>query len=203
MWTLLLPRKIKAMELKQHIGIFHNAVPAPVCEAFVRYFDWAQQHKMTHARKEIGAHVPTKQTADEGVSFFSQNIDQNIEPFSAFRHSLDQCYLEYTDKYIGLQTVEGLSLLGANIQKTLPTQGYHVWHFESGSYESSRRVVVFSVYLNTVEEGGETEFIDQSMRVKATQGTLVLWPAAYTHTHRGNPPLSGEKYLLTGWIGFR
>ena len=52
------------------------------------------------------------------------------------------------------------------------------------------------------DEGGETEFLYQSMRVKPKQGTLLIWPAAFTHTHRGNPPLSNEKYIVTGWTEF-
>ena len=62
--------------------------------------------------------------------------------------------------------------------------------------------MAFILYLNDVDEGGETEFLYQSRRVKAKAGTVVLWPAAYTHVHRGNPPLSGSKYILTGWLEF-
>jgi len=56
------------------------------------------------------------------------------------------------------------------------------------------------LYLNDVEEGGETEFLYQKMRVKPTKGTILIWPADWTHTHRGNPPLSGDKYIYTGWM---
>ena len=58
------------------------------------------------------------------------------------------------------------------------------------------------VYLNDVEEGGETEFLYQSVRVPPVQGRFICWPAGWTHIHRGNPPLKGVKYALTGWINF-
>jgi hypothetical protein len=56
------------------------------------------------------------------------------------------------------------------------------------------------LYLNDVDEGGETEFLYQSIRIKPKKGTLILCPGSFTHTHRGNPPLSGEKYIVTTWI---
>ena len=62
------------------------------------------------------------------------------------------------------------------------------------------RWVAWMVYLNDVEEGGETEFLYQSLRIKPKKGMAVIWPGTYTHLHRGNPPLKGDKYILTGWF---
>ena len=58
----------------------------------------------------------------------------------------------------------------------------------------------YTIYLNDVEEGGETEFLHQSVRVKPKTGRIVFWPAGYPFVHRGNPPLKGEKYIMTGWL---
>jgi len=56
--------------------------------------------------------------------------------------------------------------------------------------------------LNDVEEGGETEFLYLKKRFKPIRDRLLIFPAGFTHTHRGNPPLSGDKYILTGWVEF-
>ena len=87
------------------------------------------------------------------------------------------------------------------IQKTLPTEGYHVWHLEHGKgFDNEPRAFVFSIYLNDVEEGGETEFLHFSKRVKPKTGRIVIWPAGFPYVHRGNPPLSNKKYILTSWM---
>ena len=65
---------------------------------------------------------------------------------------------------------------------------------------TSRRIIVVSLFLNTVEEGGETEFLYQQKRVSAVQGSMILFPSTWTHVHRGNPPLSGNKYIATTWL---
>jgi hypothetical protein len=62
------------------------------------------------------------------------------------------------------------------------------------------RFLTFILYLNNVEEGGETEFLYQQTRIKPVENRFVLWPTGMTHIHRGNPPLKGEKYILTGWV---
>ena len=67
------------------------------------------------------------------------------------------------------------------IQKTLPTEGYHIWHIEHGKgFDNEPRAFVFSVYLNDVEEGGETEFLHFSKRVKPKTGRIVIWPAGFS-----------------------
>jgi len=67
-------------------------------------------------------------------------------------------------------------------------------------YNIYNRIMVSMLYLNDVEEGGETEFLFQSQRFKPKEGTFLIFPGTYTHMHRGNPPLSGEKYIVTSWI---
>jgi hypothetical protein len=102
-----------------------------------------------------------------------------------------QYYMNYTD----------LDFNQMRIQKTLPGGGYHLWHIESGdTLHMLKRVLVFTIYLNDVEEGGETEFLYQSLRVKPVKGRIVMWPASFPFVHRGNPPLSKEKYILTSWL---
>jgi hypothetical protein len=59
------------------------------------------------------------------------------------------------------------------------------------------------LYLNTVDDGGETEFLYQSKRIAPVQGRLILSPTGYTHIHRGNPPLSQPKYILTTWVEYQ
>ena len=54
------------------------------------------------------------------------------------------------------------------------------------------------VYLNDVEEDGETEFLYQELKLKPKKGRVVIWPGSFTHLHRGNPPRS-TKYIATGW----
>ena len=84
--------------------------------------------------------------------------------------------------------------------------GYPLWHSEiyplDANCEQLHRALLFLVYLNDVDEGGETEFFYQQRAVKPRRGSLVIAPAGFTHTHRGNVPLSGDKYVLAGWVLF-
>jgi hypothetical protein len=57
-------------------------------------------------------------------------------------------------------------------------------------------------YLNTVEEGGGTEFYHQKLTVSAEEGVTVIWPADWTFTHRGVVAPREEKIIVTGWLSF-
>ena len=57
-------------------------------------------------------------------------------------------------------------------------------------------------YLNNVKSGGETEWFYQNLKVKPQKGLTVIWPAIWTHTHRGLPAPKELKYICTGWYDY-
>jgi 2OG-Fe(II) oxygenase superfamily len=94
------------------------------------------------------------------------------------------------------------------MQKYAKGEGHYAyWHCETypdqRRDEALHRALLFMVYLNDVDEGGETEFFHQQRRLQPKAGTLVIAPAGFTHTHRGCMPVSGDKYILTSWILFQ
>ena len=96
-----------------------------------------------------------------------------------------------------------------NLQKYLADQGgYPYWHCElyphpqADNSESLHRVVLWTIYLNDAFAAGETEFLYQERRIAPKTGSLLIAPAAFTHTHRGNMPKGGDKFIATSWILF-
>ncbi len=96
---------------------------------------------------------------------------------------------------------------GFTVQKYDKGQGgYHYWHSEIYPQlphnEPLHRVLALLYYLNDVEEGGETEFHYQDISAKPTAGSLVIFPAGFTHSHKGHIPISNDKYVVTAWLMF-
>ena len=76
------------------------------------------------------------------------------------------------------------------------------WHTDVGDYKSARRFLVCLMYLNDVDEGGETCFDyaaedEESVVVEAKQGRLVMFPPMWMYPHKGKKPVSGKKYIIS------
>ena len=69
-------------------------------------------------------------------------------------------------------------------------------HVDVGDSISARRFLVFFVYLNDVAEGGETEFPDLDLTISPECGRILVFPSTWTFLHRGNIPISNDKYIL-------
>tara|TARA_B100000929_G_scaffold284971_1_gene267955 strand:+ start:657 stop:1250 length:594 start_codon:yes stop_codon:yes gene_type:complete len=93
--------------------------------------------------------------------------------------------------------------VGYAIQRTNPGEYYH-WHIDGGSHQFSDRQLVAIWYLNDVNgPGGETEFINQNVKIKPEIGKLILFPPFWTHEHRGVKLQKGVKYIATTWVVFK
>ena len=71
------------------------------------------------------------------------------------------------------------------------------------------RVLTLFVYLNDVEDGGETNFPHLNLLVKPKAGTAVLWPSVKNDfvmdrdlrtEHAAKPVIQGVKYGINIWI---
>ena len=91
-----------------------------------------------------------------------------------------------------------------NLQKYEPNQAYFGLHCENAGpgYIGVTRVLAWMIYLNTVIDGGGTYFDNYDLTMNAVEGRCVIWPAYWTHMHRGIVSKTESKYIATGWYSF-
>ena len=183
------------------IGIFDNVFTYELCDKYIRYFENLLKSNFVQQRK-----FPSHLIADKNLDLISSNyfLESNIQYVGIDFLSLfwEHCYPHYIKKFSIIQDMGKHNIFDIKIQKTLPGEGYHLWHAESMQLIDRNRIMGFMLYLNDVIDGGETEFLYQKIRFKPKKDRLLIWPAGYTHVHRGNPPLTNEKYVITGWIEY-
>jgi len=194
----------KTVNINNFIGVYDNYITKEECNKAIKLYE--DQNKFNNTINRIGfEEASILQKQDQQYFAAPNNIDVWWESLKPMMVNFDLAWKHYT-KNVGADDAYGVPFhfTDLKIQKTLPTEGYHVWHIEHGKGHSNEpRAFVFSIYLNDVEEGGETEFLHFSKRVKPKTGRIVIWPAGFPYVHRGNPPLSGEKYILTSWMMLR
>ena len=147
--------------------------------------------------------------------------------FKMYQKRMDEYICAYVNKYkiLGVTSPEEInptsemilpvldvkdrtiSMFPNQLQKYKKDTGhYNAWHCEwmsDPSRSSIMRTLITMLYLNDVDEGGKTEFYNQGLEVQPKAGRLVLFPAYFTHTHRGQTPLSNDKYIITSMFSFR
>ena len=183
------------------IEVYEGAFSDEICDTIVRYFEYQKRNGHVLGRKEATGACrlnisDTSAFIPEPYTLVHDNVV--IDAFNSF---FVDSFNKYFDKY-SLEVLGELSNHLIKVQKTKPKEGYHTWHCEQGAMEVANRIIAWVLYLNDDFEAGETEFLYQQKRVKPSKGTVVFFPAYYTHMHRGNPPIGGDKYIATGWLTF-
>lgn len=193
------------VEYKNFIGLYSNVYPEGYCQHLISQFD-AMEAKGAGANRIQSENAPRHIKNDHQISLSLKG--HNIENFNGdsvtdvFFNGLQSCYEDYVSKFSVLK--EGsIRATVVKMQRTSPGGGYHIWHGEQGKGEHANRVLVYMLYLNTLDpsQAGETEFLYQQERYRPVENTMVIWPAAYTHAHRGNTVFgNNSKYIVTGWF---
>lgn len=129
-------------------------------------------------------------------------LDLSCPIIIEYGNFLQDCLNMYKKEYYYSDQTSPYRIEGGNIQKYNKGGAFHKWHTEKIGLSNIQRHLVFMTYLNDVEDGGETEFFYQKLKVKPRKGLTLIWPADWTHMHRGVPSPTEVKYIATGWYSF-
>jgi hypothetical protein len=184
------------------IGVYENVVPEEICDELIAFFESCAKLGLTANRQQRDK--ASKLNKHDDSLFVTETLNLiNYKIVQALHETFwSKVYAPYAEEFHVLETLAQHKVSEYKMQRTPVGGGYHVWHPEQADKLSSSRMLAYTCYLNDVEEGGETEFLYYPKRVKPTKGTCLLFPGGFTHTHRGNPPISNTKYIVTGWVEF-
>lgn len=171
-----------------------------VCDDLISFFEESSDQKPG----EIGMGVNKDFKLSTDVTVIPNNPDDRVQNYLK---ELEKVCSNYIQKYPWCSMNHSLWGINTNfnIQKYKPNEGFFGWHSERSTTEDlvSTRHLVFMTYLNTVYDGGETEWFFQQVKVQPRKGLTVIWPVDWTHTHRGITSKTQTKYIVTGWYTFR
>ena len=177
---------------------YRGAFSSDECDEIISHIDFLNKNNLMFYEKE------SLHNQDHITSNLSHDWALDLPAYSRISELIipkfKPCVDEYLMTFSILQTYKFL-LYDLKIKKIPIGGGFHAWHVENGSISCSQRKFVVQLYLNDNFEGGETEFLYQNRREEAVKGDVLIFPAGFTHTHRGNPPIGNSKYLVTSWGG--
>lgn len=188
---------------EQFIGMYDNVYPDYFCQHIINEFERLNQTGIVRNRQETeSARKHIKQDEFLFLNLRNQALSefQDENTLDIFWQGLQNCFDHYVNEYDVLKNIN-IRCSSIKVQKTEPGGGYHIWHHEQGNDSQANRSLVYSIYLNTIQEAGETEFLYQKLRIPCKENTCIIWPAAHTHAHRGNVVHgTTPKYIITGWF---
>ena len=178
-----------------------TTIPEDVCDGVVDF--WRDHREDPMSSQGITGKGTVDKTAKDSFDV-STDMLQRDERIKSYLSHLKISSDRYLENYPILKKMPWSLVEGFNIQHYAPGGGYHAEHFERGYWNGipSSRILVWMTYLNDVVEGGETEFSYFDLRVKPKKGLTLIWPADWTHAHKGIVAPNEDKYIITGWYNY-
>jgi hypothetical protein len=181
--------------LVDFIHVYENSLSDNICDELVSFFE-----------KNSSEH---EYIDEQGCPTFTQfNLTKNKQNREKIHTFLVKKVLEYRDIYYNSVSKFKDSFPLSHAFEEFRIKKYNPngidrfeTHVDVDDYSSSKRFLSFFWYLNDVQNGGETVFND--LEIKPSKGKLVVFPPLWMFPHRGNPPISESKYLLSTYLHYK
>jgi hypothetical protein len=185
-----------------------NSISKQLCDEIIRLYESEpeQYHGVTASgmnkkvKDTMDFIIPLESPWDKIRNFLSEELGRNI---TLYTNQLNSNTYESDNSDTKYKFFSGIKCSNYSfmVQRYIKQMGRYIYHHDSSiNWETKQyRIVTFLWYLNTVEEGGETELLGTHL-IKPEAGKLLLFPACWTFPHTGKMPISDNKYIITGWI---
>jgi len=193
------------LDFKNHMGAWF--IDEKLCDRILNYF-----YENPQIHQPGMSYFTESDDWSQAVVKPNKNIKDSVEilipynyfgkPFDEYRMNLQKVLNNYVERYNYLASMSPINVNENYILQTYPKGGgFKTWHCENSSPHLCKRVLAFETFLNDVPDGG-TMFRDQDITVPAKKGLTLIWPAGYTHVHKGQITEKHEKQIITGWLAY-
>lgn len=190
-------KKVGITNNDSFIGLWDDVFTQEECKKTVEHLEWV------FTKHPELLHVETGKTRRDNAMFLLDKL-QTSEIAEKVIQRIYPCWNEYCEIYDHPREYYKSMNRSIKAQKSSTDGGYVSWHHEQGiSPLSQTRYAVWMMYLNDNFEGGFTQFQHQELAIEPKAGSLLIWPASFTHRHRAAPDLVGDKWIVTGWFSYQ
>ena len=176
-----------------------NLESLELCDELVNYFE-LNTNKQKKGVTQSGINQNIKKSVDISINPNEIKLPKN-KIFQSYFDALFHCHKDYLLQWPFLASFASKVEIGRfNIQRYQAGEHFQRIHSERTSISTLHRIFAWMTYLNDVNEGGTTYFEHYGIEIKPRKGLTLIWPAEWTHAHKGNVLHSGSKYIVTGWM---
>ncbi|OZA94574.1 MAG: 2OG-Fe(II) oxygenase [Erythrobacter sp. 34-65-8] len=143
---------------------------------------------------------------------FRTSYSGNLDPGDPFVAGISR----RIDDLLGLPAEVGEAVQGQRYMPGQQFKPHNDWFYTTEKYwqierkRGGQRSWTGMVFLNDVEQGGETHFVNVGIKIQPRQGVLLVWNNALPDgspnegtLHAGTPVEAGTKYVITKWYRTR
>ena len=192
--------------MEKYIKIYDDVIDADSCNMLIGKFEAAEEHQYEEVRQV---------ERDKAIAFTQINLVNN-EDWASVQNGMLEVFQDYILAYIndchiqpkqwptvyGYEAIRMKRYLNNNYDRFDP-------HVDVMNKETSRRFLAFFIYLNDVDEGGETEFVGINkpgtyipLKIEPRRGRLLMFPPQWMYYHAGLKPVSNNKYLIHSYCHY-
>jgi len=187
-----------AIELKDYIRSYDNAVDPSLCKRIIQKFDIDVAHQEIIDR-------------EKRPSFTELNVSKRYlakdKEWHEFQYNIQQTLVDYIQIYM-----EDLDL-GPDFPQKYAFEEFRMKryskvvdefrdHVDVQDHSSARRFLVMFLYLNDGFTGGETTFPKLDLAITPKCGSILMFPPTWQYRHAGQPTTDGAKYIVGSYLHY-